>query len=215
MAQRPKEDVRRAIVDAAVAELASVGFEGTTLAGVAARAGTSVGNVYRYFASKEELFAAAIPDELAREVAGLVRARIEALGAERDPAVLGAEHRYQAIVRELVALTSAHRERLLFLLSRAHGTAHATYFDDRVEDLTRSALAYAERAYPTFRPSAADRRVLRRAYHAFLVGLVVTLREETRPTALERAIARLTTYHLAGLRALFQELASEKPKEPR
>lgn len=214
MAQRPKDEIRRAIVNAAATELASVGFERTTLAGVAARAGVSVGNVYRYFGSKEELFRAAVPDELAKDVARLVQARIEALGREKDPAELAAEHPYWETVRELTTLSLEHREALLFLLSRADGTAHEGYFDERVRDLSRAALTYAGRAYPGLKVSAADQRALHRAYHAFLSGLVVTLREETRPAALEHGIARLTTYHQGGLRALFEELA-EAGKEPR
>lgn len=214
MAQRPKDEIRRAIVSAAAAELAGAGFERTTLAGVAARAGVSVGNVYRYFASKEELFRAAVPDELANDVARLVQARIEAMGRERHPDALAAEHPYWDIVRALTALSLEHRETLLFLLSRAEGTAHEGYFEDRVRDLSRAALAYARRAYPGLKVSAADERALHRAYHAFLSGLVVTLREETRPAALEHGIARLTTYHLGGLRALFEQLA-EGRKEPR
>ncbi len=70
MAQRPKEEMRRAILAAAQAELASVGFEKTTLANVATRAGTSIGNVYKYFSGKEELFAAAVPDGIAVEFSG-------------------------------------------------------------------------------------------------------------------------------------------------
>lgn len=209
MAQRPKDEIRRAIVGAAAAELAEVGLERTTLAGVAARAGVSVGNVYRYFGSKEELFRAAVPDELAADVARLVQARIEAMGRQKHPSELAAEHPYWEIVRALTALSLEHREALLFLLSRAEGSAHEGYFAERVRDLTRAALAYARRAYPGLRVSAADERAVQRAYHAFLSGLVVTLREETRPAALEHGIARLTTYHLGGLKALFERLAEK------
>ena len=68
MAQYPKEHVRAGIVQAATSLFADVGFGATTMAAVAARAGTSIGNVYRYFESKEELFATALPTEFAAKV---------------------------------------------------------------------------------------------------------------------------------------------------
>jgi AcrR family transcriptional regulator len=76
--------MRRAILDAAAEELAEVGFAKATLASIAARGGTSIGNVYKYFANKDELFHAAIPPDVAVELRALLRRRVQALGVERD-----------------------------------------------------------------------------------------------------------------------------------
>lgn len=47
-----------AILDAAAAEFAAQGFENTTVEAIAARADTSIGSVYQFFANKRELFVA-------------------------------------------------------------------------------------------------------------------------------------------------------------
>lgn len=206
MAQRPKEEMRRAILAAAQAELASVGFEKTTLANVATRAGTSIGNVYKYFSGKEELFAAAVPDGIAVEFAQLLRARASSVGATRDPSALAVEHPYRLISKELMSFAIAHRDRALFLLDRAEGTAHAHYFDERVNDLAKIALDHLALAYPRAKPTAGERRALRRIYRGFLQTLVAALRDEASAAALERAIGHASTYHLAGLRAFFESM---------
>jgi AcrR family transcriptional regulator len=53
--QERAKQTYRAIVNAAGREFAEKGFQGTTTKTVAARAGVSVGSVYRYFSDKSEL----------------------------------------------------------------------------------------------------------------------------------------------------------------
>ena len=53
-------------------------------AAIAAEADTSIGNLYKYFADKDELFAAVVPAELVGQLRALLREQVEALGTERD-----------------------------------------------------------------------------------------------------------------------------------
>lgn len=62
---RRRRDARPAeITDAALALFAETGFAATTVAAIAARAGVTKGTVYLYFASKEDLFAAAVRERI-------------------------------------------------------------------------------------------------------------------------------------------------------
>lgn len=204
MAQRPKEEMRRAILAAMAEELADVGFEKTTLLSVAARAGTSIGNLYKYFDDKQQLFEEAVPRAVASQLASLVRARVEALGVERDVRGLDDAHPYEVAAEELLRFALAHRAQVRFLLERASGTSYASFGDDLVDDLTKLALRYAARAYPSTKISASRRRALVRIYRGFLASLASVLREESGDRALREATAHVTTYHLAGLKALFE-----------
>src|SRR5262245_30675417 len=102
MAQVQKPHVRASIVAAAAALFSEVGFETTTMAAVAQRAGSSIGNVYKYFANKEDLFAAVLPDSFAVELRRLTRARIKAVGNVRDIRALPPESRYHILADELL-----------------------------------------------------------------------------------------------------------------
>lgn len=62
---RRRRDARPSeITDAALALFAETGFAATPVAAIAARAGVTKGTVYLYFASKEDLFAAAVRERL-------------------------------------------------------------------------------------------------------------------------------------------------------
>lgn len=212
MAQRQKDEVRRAIVAAAADELASVGFEKATLAAIASRAGTSTGNLYRYFANKEELFDATIGVELTGTLRRLLERRVEALGSARSVSGLGPNHPYRTASEELQRFAFAHRSEVVFLLLRAEGTRFASFADDLVAELVRLALAYAKGAYPERRIGPRERRSLVRIYRGFLGAVASILAEETTLRGFEEATEQFSTYHLSGLRALFSRTS---PSEER
>ncbi len=203
MSQTQKSHVRKAILRAAAVELAQAGYAGTTLASVAQKACTSIGNVYKYFANKEELFAATVTPELVITAKKLLRRRIEALGASRDVGALDKAHPYHRASAELLEFATMHRYELLFLLQNAQGTAYASFVENLTSGLSKLALAYGQRAYPTACFTAANRRALFRIYRGFLGMLGAILAQEHSQRSLRDAVFWLSTYHLAGLRAFF------------
>lgn len=215
MPQRPKEQMRQAIIDAAAAEFAGVGFAAATLAQVAQRAGTSIGNVYKYFAGKDALFAAAVPDELAETLRLLLRRRMQAAIGVRDLRRLPPDHRYHRAAQDLLHFTLSHRFQILVLLSQSEGTPFAGFADDLAARLTRIALAYGRRTYPAARLSASRRRTLTRLYRGFLSALAAILREEQSAPALRRASEQYVQYHQAGLRAFFAAAERSDKAPPR
>jgi AcrR family transcriptional regulator len=202
MAQVPKEHVRQGFVTAAGETFAELGFEATTMADVAARAGSSVGNLYKYFPGKQQLFDAAVPAELVQELTRRTRARIRALGANKDVRDAGAE--YHALAGDLVDYGLSHRTAVVIVLTRAEGTPFAGFSKNFVEKLTEWALDYARVSYPKLQPSPLFRFVLRRAYQAFVASLAAALQQFPDEAEARAAIALFTAQHQAGLKRLFE-----------
>lgn len=203
MAQRPKAEVREAILKAAAEAFAEGGLERAVLGDIVERAGTSIGNLYKYFANKDELFAEFIPRGFTTDLASRVRAQVEALAKEPDVFQLGDEHPYRRASKDLLDFTLAHRERVVFLLLRAHGTRHERFAAELVHLLVDLALEHARATYPEFAITPASKRALTRIYRAFLTTLGTILVEERTEHAVREAVALQTTYHLSGLNALF------------
>ena len=204
MAQRRKEDVRARFVAAAASSFAELGYGATTMAGVAERAGSSIGNLYKYFAGKEELFAAAVPEEFARELRRMTRRRIEALGTAHDPRALGEGSSYQLLADELLEHSLAHRTRVVILLARAEGTPYASFAEDFRRRLVTWALDYATKAYPDLRVGSGLRFAIDRAYGAFLASIAEALATFEDAGEAREVIDLLTEQHQAGLRRLFE-----------
>lgn len=203
MAQYLKTEVRRAVLQAAGEAFAEAGFERAGLGDIVGRAGTSIGNFYKYFPNKDALFDAFLSRAFTAELKQRVRAQVEALRAEPDAFALGAEHPYRRASEDLLRFTLANRERVVFLLLRAAGTKYERF----VGELTRLLVALAEEharvSYPGFVPTPASKRGLRRIYAAFVGAVGAILADEGSERAVREAIALQTTYHLTGLKAVF------------
>lgn len=135
MAQVLKPEVRAGIEAAALRSFADRGYDGTSIARIAAEAGTAPGNVYRYFASKQALFDAVVPAELPARHDRLLDARIEALarGSAGDPSAAA----------DLLDFWLDHRLAVVVLLDRADGTplaGHPAAFVRRLVDHVERAL---------------------------------------------------------------------------
>ena len=221
MAQVPKPHVRDAFVAAAAETFAELGFEATTMADVAARASSSVGNLYKYFAGKQQLFDAAVPAELVQELKRRTHARIRALGAAKDVRELGADARYHALAGELLDYCLAHRAAIVIVLGRAQGTPFAAFTHDFVEKLMQWALDYARTPYPALAVTPQLRFVLRHAYTSFIAAVAQALRQFPDDAEARAVIGLLTAQHQGGLKRLFEtegdrdpNAHSQRPRQP-
>lgn len=206
--QRPKEHVRALFVAAASSLFAEVGYATTTMGAVAERAGSSVGNLYKYFPSKEALFEAVVPASFLAAVRRLTRARIEALGTIRDIRLVPADAPYHVLAGDLLDLCLAHREATVILIGRAEGTPLETFREDFVKRLVEWALDYVKGAWPTLRATAEMTFALRRIYRNYLAGLAEALMTFREDSSIRAAIAHLTAHHQGGLKHLFETAAS-------
>ena len=82
MRKQPRQNRSRfmvqSLVDAAVILIAEEGLEAATAARIADRAGVSVGSLYQYFGSKEDIYDAVL-DQLAHGLGSVVQAQLQRL----------------------------------------------------------------------------------------------------------------------------------------
>lgn len=71
---RPRSDIRPRILEAARRRFVQSGVDASSLRGIAAEAGTSLGMIYYYFPSKDELFLAVVEEVYGQLLADLERA---------------------------------------------------------------------------------------------------------------------------------------------
>lgn len=199
--------MRAGIVAAAAKLFARAGFEKTTIADVAAEAGTSVGNVYKYFANKDDLFATVVPESFVADLRRMTRARIDAVGDVRDVRKIPRGARYHVLAGELLDHCIANRERIVILLGRSEGTPLAGFVPDFADRLTAWLFDYAKRAWPEIKPSRTLRFTVRRVYADFIAEIAeafMTFREEAE---IREAVFFLTAHHQGGLLGLFESAA--------
>ncbi len=125
---RPRSDIAPRIVHAARRRFLEHGVDGASLRRIAADAGTSIGMVYYYFPTKDDLFGAVVEETYSRLVADLAKvldpeasfeerlhrmyARFAAMSDDEVTAV-------RIVVRELL-LSSKRMDRIIDRVARGH-----------------------------------------------------------------------------------------------
>ncbi len=203
MAQVLKEEVQKRIVEAALGVFARKGYAAATIGEIAAVAGISTGNVYRYYENKEALFEDAVDATFVRRFSALVSLRVTALAGVEDLRRLGPEAAWFAASEELMRFTVENRLRLVILLGRAEGTRWAGFAGDLAGELVRLAIAHFRSVRPGLEVSGTTRFALERIYASLLDNNARILAEYEDEARIREAVASYSRYHLAGLRELF------------
>ncbi|KHF35681.1 Nucleoid occlusion factor SlmA [Paenibacillus sp. P1XP2] len=118
MVQVLKEELRQAIVRHAQDEFAQHGYANASIKRIAANAGISVGNLYRYFPGKEALF---------ETVVSPVQHELETLIYNHEKYAYD-EHTgiFELVVQALTAVVGEYRVPLLILIDGSKGTRFET-----------------------------------------------------------------------------------------
>lgn len=118
LAQPPKLERGRlrvaAIMEAGIEVLTEKGYDGATMTEIAARSGTAIGSLYRFFPSKESL-----ANALLAQYAGQTMSRLEDFG--KQTATMTLEDIADALVDFMLSL-QAQRSYALALISGAKGS---------------------------------------------------------------------------------------------
>ncbi|MFP2957793.1 TetR/AcrR family transcriptional regulator [Myxococcus sp. 1LA] len=197
MPQVLKEAVRERILTAALEVFATHGYAVATMSDIASRAGLGTASRYRYYASKDELFAAVVTPALAERFETLLEERVRALA---HMALSEPPGQVDARGEEMLRFWVENRLAVVVLLDRATGTAYAHYGERFVELLVSTTLAQLRSANPGLRVSPTARFVLTRSFENTRRMLAAILAEHERKRSLREAIEGFWSYQIPGLR---------------
>ncbi len=205
MAQYLKDDVQQRILDAALFEYAHKGYQAAKLADIAAKAGVSAGNVYRYYSGKQALYDALVPPEFVRHLTTLLHRKIDSLKGVQDARDLASDAPFSVFSQELMQFSIQNRLRVVLLLNGSAGTTYAHFGQDLVQDLAKRAIAHFRHQNPKLKVSKALRFTLTQVYEAFLATHTRLMLSFQDPKELQEALTRYAAYHLVGMKSLFQQ----------
>jgi AcrR family transcriptional regulator len=204
MPQVLKQEVRQRILGAALAAFARHGFEATPMSEIARGAGMAVANLYRYYPSKEELFAAAVPRAVADHFEQLLERSVHAharLVGIAGPSDTNAPE-------ELLQFWIEHRLAVVVLLDRAHGSEHEAFGERFVQRMLQVCLAEIRSAQPGVAVTKEERLVLQQIFENTRRMLAVLLEACADEAAIRRAVVAFRSYQVAGIAGFVRALAA-------
>jgi len=205
MPQTLKNEVRERIVRGAETVFAERGYRSASVAQIAAAAGLSTGNVYRYFAGKRALFESVVDPEFVREFDRRLDRRVGEL-ANTDLINLGPEARAADLA--MLRFWFEHRLRVVVLLDRADGSPYEGFGERFVARLVELATGQLERQTGAPLPDAA-RLMLEPIFQTSRRSVVAILQTYETERELFTAFEAFRSFQLAGL-AGFQRWVTQQ-----
>jgi len=157
--QHTKEEIRNRILEAAEIEFDENGYGGASMRKIVARAGTSLGNLYRYYANKEELFLCIVEP--------VMEACIQQTGMLLD----GTIQQVEAAVEPMVDFVAMH-SRIFRILENGPLEHYGAFLERLTVRISQSLEGYAREHCP----GQVERIANPKFFHAVGQGFVSVLR---------------------------------------
>lgn len=195
-----KNNIRVQIERAALQLFAARGFDCTTMAEIAAMAGISTGNLYRYHSNKEELLYALVSESFVESCLQMLRLKFD-LAMGMSAKQIAASHEFRKSNAALLKFILDNRQKLLILLRGCKGSRWQNFRAAAQQMITDKAGDYF--AGIQTRSSTRPDPVLLAGIYENLINVTITiLGSESSRKDCRQSLIGLLTYHQAGLAAL-------------
>jgi hypothetical protein len=191
MAQYKKDKMMEKIHAAALAVFATKGYSHARIADIAVRAGVSVGNIYRYYPGKKQIFDAVLPESFWETVKNELACKIGGFPKQSLP---GDE--------SFLRLLSENRERMIILFSGSRGTGYESVRTELVKFMIAAVRRNYPRHYADLITKHGGEEILERIYEGLIGVFAIIMKETETVKQLKQAFQAVNTYHLSGITGL-------------
>jgi AcrR family transcriptional regulator len=195
-----KDEIKNAIVEAAVKEFALYGYENSSMRDIAHSAGISVSNTYHYYQSKEQLFSSLV-EPVGEQVKTIFKTTL-AQSADGGLYQNQIEVFVDNIVTALLGMDNRRRGLLLILAEKSAGTKYESFKKEIVSLLGKHLLEAAGKPGNASESAESRDYIFHIIAANYIDGLLKILKDYRSRKWAKANMKTLLTYHLNGIKAL-------------
>lgn len=200
MAQYKKDEIKKRIDEAALYIFAEKGYEGTGISDIARKANVSVGNVYRYYKGKEEIFYSNIPESFLNQLKNSLQGKISSaknIHNEASPTFL-------LMNEEFIDYMTLNRERILIIFKGAKGTRYEEVKDEMISYLIKTVREnYSGQNNDVIFNNEND-YIIRMIYAKLIEMMMNIFMVSKDHLEIKNSLNLINAYHLFGVTELFK-----------
>ncbi len=192
--QYKKDEIKEKIDAAALAVFAEKGYKGAKISDIGERAGISVGNIYRYYSSKDDIFYANVDENFIEEAKSLLKEKIAAMEG-RDSQQDG----FQLANEEVISFMVENRHKLIIVFEKSEGTKYEKAKSELVEFILMEVRKSMAKQPVVFKMRIPDDFTAGIIYKN-LIDMVLGIMEESADSETVAGCLRtVNTYHMFGI----------------
>lgn len=200
MAQYKKDLVKESIDSAALTVFASKGYRDAKITDISDYANISVGNIYKYYKSKEAIFLSVVPERFIESVKEVLLKKI-VIASEKNLKLLENIEDFWLNNQEIIEFLVKNRERVLIVLKNNRGTKYENTKEELVDFLINAVretinLNHEKKSNIDF--------ILKIIYSSLIDITLRVLEERASLEAVKESLLEINTYHLFGITGLLK-----------
>ena len=168
----------------------------------------SVGNIYRYYSSKDDIFYANVDEYFIQETKDLLKEKIAAAEG-RDSLEESKQDGFWLVNEEVISFMVENRYRLIIVFKKSEGTKYEKAINELVEFILMEVRKSIDKQYADFgtgTPGGFTAGII----YKNLVDMVLDIMEESSDSETVRGCLReVNTYHMFGVTGLLTSKAKQ------
>ncbi|GFP76009.1 TetR/AcrR family transcriptional regulator [Clostridium fungisolvens] len=182
--QYQKDEIRKSIINQAIKEFNTKGYKAASIRSIAKNSGTSVGNIYKYFASKEDLYESLI---------GAVYHKVMEYINQFKKVELNdkAEDIFYSLLEKIMEIFDENRVELAILLNKSEGSKYENCKVTFVDFITRVVTEVMEYGLTIQGKKLKDNFIIYLLSYSLVESISIILKEKSEEVEVRKLILNL------------------------
>jgi AcrR family transcriptional regulator len=203
MVQYKKDNIKEKIDSAALKIFGEKGYENTKISDISIEAKVSVGNIYRYYKSKEEIFYSVAPESVLEKLKSIL---INKVILAKNKELNGGKSisKFHLINEEFVEYFISNKEQVLIMVNGSKGTRYEGIKDEIVNYMIETVKKHYLKEKDEIIRDSINYDIIKMIYEKLIEMMMHVLRESKSPEDIKKSFEIINSYHLFGVINLFK-----------
>lgn len=203
MVQYKKDNIKEKIDSSALKIFGEKGYENTKISNISVEAKVSVGNIYRYYKSKEEIFYSVAPESVLEKLKSIL---INKVILAKNKELNGREsiRKFHLINEEFIEYMILNREQVLVMINGSKGTRYEGVKDEVISYMIENVKEHYSKESNEIIHDSMNYGIIKMIYEKLIEMMMHILKESKSPEDIKKSCEIINSYHLFGVINLFK-----------
>lgn len=203
MVQYKKDDIKEKIDNAALKIFVEKGYEKTKISNIATESNVSVGNIYRYYKSKEEIFYSIAPESVLEDLKSILINKLT-FAKDKTSNELNSENDFQLVNEEFIDYMIKNREQILIMFNGSKGTRYESLKYEAINYMIKNIKKNYSKENNKIIYDSMNYNIIKIIYENLISMMIEVLKESDSPEDIKKSFKIINLYHLFGVTNLFK-----------
>ena len=209
--QCKKDEIKERIDAAALSVFAEKGYKGTKISDISKSARVSVGNIYRYYKSKDDIFYTNITESFIEKAKVLLAEKISAMEG-RDNLSRARQEKFSIANEAVISFMVENRHKMIIVFGKSEGTKYESAKSELVEYILRKVKKSIAEQSGGFKAGSSYGFAAGIIYNSLIDTVLSILKESSDSQAVTGCLRTINAYHMYGISGFLAQSAEQLHK---